>query len=1220
MGECGSCKAPVRAGAPFCAVCGTHQPVEGTPAATPDPLLGLVLARKFRIRDVLGEGGMGRVYRAEQLPLGVDVVIKTLHAHLAGDATLVGRFFREAQAASRLRHPNTVSLLDFGDADGTIYIAMELVRGRSLARVLEDDGRFEPRRVLRVVLQVLDVLAAAHAVGIVHRDLKPDNVMIEDLASHRDFVKVLDFGIAKLADAGGEKLTKTGMLFGTPSYMAPEQATGATVDGRTDLYSLGVIMYELLVGTVPFSAPTLPALLVAVASTPAPPILAARPDLPPGLAAVIDSLLAKEPAARPSSALDLKATLEALDLVAPVRPAAVAREVAAVVLACPRCRHVQAATVKFCGECGAAMSAPLAEPKLAELKRYLPTDVVDDLAALRTRTAGEKRDVVVLVVDLAGEHPRELVAQLGEIAVRHTGILDRRPGAGLVIAFGVAVTHADDAERAVEAALEISRLADGATCAIHAGTIIADPTASAGYTAVGDTIDLPTRIAGAVPGGKLVVTDRVRRQIRSSVDLRQLPALRIKGQAAPVPVHEVTSKTVATRAPLVGLARTPFVGRADGIRAITAAIESEPGEILHVTGEPGIGKSRLLAELTRSGTVIVAPARGAVGAILAALGGTTDAMRALGLPIEDIRILHAFLDGRRAPAELEPQRARAAAACVLAVLGMRAHTAVVIDDVQTADPLTRQLVRLHAADPTPGVTLVTAARTGHPLPWDDLDSPAVRVATLGALPDAAIENLVAGALSPTPAPREVQAAVVARAGGSPLMALEVLRGFIDARVLVSIGGRWSLVGDVASVPPPEGLATLYAARLDALPAYARDIVAAAAVIGEEMPLALLERVVAAPHGAPIGREVRLLVARGIFADAADPTRVRFAEPSAREAAYARLAPPLRHELHSAVALALDAAPAGPGHDAIAIAEHFEAAGETARALDHYARAIAARPLPLQRRQILERSRPLARLLADDRRLADDCLRLAETYLDLGELSELKAVLVEGLACAHRVDDQALIARLRAARGRASLATGAIDAALADFETAIAASVGGRDRVLTAELHGDLAEAHERRGDLATATDTFLRALELVQTAPGDPRPLVVRFLAALGRVVLRTRDLDRAERFLTQALVAADELEDRPTAAKVLGNLAAVAHARADHAKALELAQRSLEIARDLGDLVGIARQLTNLGTLRSQRGDVAGARRCYDEAFAQAQRAGWREGMATAAAARERT
>jgi eukaryotic-like serine/threonine-protein kinase len=296
---CPTCGLALRPGATFCPSCGTASEDAGDEPPS-DPLIGTVLAQKFRVQSVLGEGGMGRVYKAEQLPLGIEVVIKVLHAQLCADPVIVKRFFREAQAASRLRHPNSVSVLDFGDSEGTLYIAMEYLRGRTLANALEQDGAFDARRAVRVVSQVLDVLEAAHRMSIVHRDLKPDNIMLEDLATQRDFVKVLDFGIAKIVErAGATKLTQTGMIFGTPQYMAPEQATEGAIDGRTDLYSLGVVLFELLTGRVPFRSTSLAVLLSDLVSTPAPPILTVRADLPPKLAEIVDSALQKDPAARP---------------------------------------------------------------------------------------------------------------------------------------------------------------------------------------------------------------------------------------------------------------------------------------------------------------------------------------------------------------------------------------------------------------------------------------------------------------------------------------------------------------------------------------------------------------------------------------------------------------------------------------------------------------------------------------------------------------------------------------------------------------------------------------------------------------------------------------------------------------------------------------------------------------------------------------------------------
>jgi tetratricopeptide (TPR) repeat protein/tRNA A-37 threonylcarbamoyl transferase component Bud32 len=1206
-----------------------------------DPLVGTVLARKFRIHAVLGEGGMGRVYRAEQLPLGVDVVVKTLHAKLVTDRIVVARFFREAQAASRLRHPNSVSILDFGDADGTLYIAMEYLRGRALSRVLVEDGRFEPRRAIRIANQVLDVLAAAHHSDIVHRDLKPDNIMVEDLPTQSDFVKVLDFGIAKIASSD-EKLTQAGMVFGTPSYMSPEQAGGSVeIDGRADLYSVGVILYELLTGRVPLRADSLPMLLVAVATEPAPPVRSLRADVPPALADIIDMTLAKDPASRPQTALEMKAALEAVEL-APRRHDHV-RELPVAQIACSRCGKLTAAASRYCGECGTQL-APTPPggltDKLADLRRYLPTGIVDEIAQLRTRDAGEKREVVALVVDITGPAEPELLAELdadlAELALRQTGTIEHRPGSGVVIVFGASVSHGDDAERAVETALDARRLvrtlntrhelALEVSCALHAGSVIVDPKARSAYSPVGDTIELPMRLAAAVANGKIVVTDPIQRAIRTLVDLRPMHAVRLKGHAAGIQVHEVTSTAVIPRGSGGLLATPPFAGRDDGLAAITAAVDVAPhGQTIHVAGEPGIGKTRLLAEVARALTaaqrwvVAVSARSGGLQRIVEAFGGV-DALRALGLEPIEIRAFALYLGDQVGDAQLRDTAIASNVHTALELLGARAPVCVVIDDVHLAEPRMAAVIHRLVTDPAPHVTVVTAARSGYPLPWPS--TAAVRTATLAPLDTTAIEAIVAGAIAPTPAPRDLLDAVSVRAAGSPLIALEVMREMIDTGVLASVGGRWTTTGSLANVPKPASLRALYGARLDALPAYARDVLAGVAVIGsDEVSLDVLDRVIAIPQGAPIDRELRLLVNRGLIATTA-ARRVRFVEASAREAAYDRIPRDTRKQLHHAVALALEAEPAGCTPETIG--EHHELGGDPTRALDWLARgteaALAAHELK-RACTILQRARAIARATPSattNRRFVEDSLRLATTLLDLGELSEVKAVVAEGLAAAHKQDEPLLIAKTRRVRGRAAMLAGDLDVAATDLESALAAAVGQRERTMIAELHGDLGELHERRGDLAKAKDTLVRALELVQSSPDDARQIVLRLLAALGRVVLRDRDPDRAERFLQQALDLAEALADKHATAKVLGNVAAVWHARADYRKALEFARRALDMSRELGDLVGTARQLTNIGTLCALAGDDAGARRSYDAAYVQAQRACWREGMASAAAARD--
>ena len=236
-------------------------PLEQDPdIASLDPMPGRVIVGNFRIEKLIGAGAMGNVYKALQLSLNKPVAVKILHHHLHEDDRLVARFKREAKSASLLNHPNSIQIIDSGeDGDGTLYIAMELLTGRDLAHVIRDDFPLPLLRVARVMTQVLNALDEAHAQGVIHRDLKPSNIMLIERRGEKDFVKVCDFGIAKatLGEAEDDRsamLTVQGLVCGTPEYMSPEQARAEPLDGRADLYSAAVILYQLVTGDIPFRA------------------------------------------------------------------------------------------------------------------------------------------------------------------------------------------------------------------------------------------------------------------------------------------------------------------------------------------------------------------------------------------------------------------------------------------------------------------------------------------------------------------------------------------------------------------------------------------------------------------------------------------------------------------------------------------------------------------------------------------------------------------------------------------------------------------------------------------------------------------------------------------------------------------------------------------------------------------------------------------------------
>jgi eukaryotic-like serine/threonine-protein kinase len=227
--------------------------------AAPDPIIGRVISGRFKITALIARGGMGRVYRAEQAPLGRICAIKVLNPNYAGehDPEFHRRFFLEASIASKLTHPNTVTIFDYGRTDDDVYyMAMEYLEGQTLHRAIRDAGHLPEERAVHVARQVCRSLREAHSLGVIHRDLKPANIFLVDHGDEPDFVKVLDFGLVKNFVDKGEDLTQTGMFMGSPKYMAPEQIRGDRVDARTDIYALGIILYEMLTGKVPFDRPT----------------------------------------------------------------------------------------------------------------------------------------------------------------------------------------------------------------------------------------------------------------------------------------------------------------------------------------------------------------------------------------------------------------------------------------------------------------------------------------------------------------------------------------------------------------------------------------------------------------------------------------------------------------------------------------------------------------------------------------------------------------------------------------------------------------------------------------------------------------------------------------------------------------------------------------------------------------------------------------------------
>jgi eukaryotic-like serine/threonine-protein kinase len=329
---CANCGSAVKAAARFCESCGAGvvgttgaQPAIPSASASPlgasaqpvprpappngvdavaynDAQIGRVVDGKYRLDAKVAAGGMGTVYRASRLMIGDTVAVKVLHPEHVADAGATERFRREAQAAARLKHPNAVQIYDFGVTDdGLVYLVMELVEGESLRQIIRGQGPLTPSAAAEVMRQACAAIDEAHRQSIIHRDIKPDNIIVSHVGNGLR-VKVLDFGIAKLRDMAATNMTQTGSVMGTPHYMSPEQCVGEELDGRSDVYSLGVVLYEMLAGVVPFNSPTSTAVVVQHVTQAPPPLRAINMSIPDAVERVVRHALEKRREDRPPSA------------------------------------------------------------------------------------------------------------------------------------------------------------------------------------------------------------------------------------------------------------------------------------------------------------------------------------------------------------------------------------------------------------------------------------------------------------------------------------------------------------------------------------------------------------------------------------------------------------------------------------------------------------------------------------------------------------------------------------------------------------------------------------------------------------------------------------------------------------------------------------------------------------------------------------------------------
>ena len=941
----------------------------------------------YRLMGPVGDGGMGVVVKAWDQRLERTVALKFLPAYLLGDGEARDRLRVEAQAAASLDHPNVCTIFEVGEtSDQRFFIAMPYYQGETIAARLTR-GPFSIEDVVSLALQTARGLAAAHERGIIHRDIKPANLIVTADGT----LKILDFGIAKL---DGTAITAPGVTPGTAAYMSPEQTCADPVDSRTDIWSLGVVMYEMLTGVRPFRGSDSRAVAAAICMIDPESITARRGDVPPSLKNLVGDALAKNPSDRPASAARVAAELEAIGSLLGLNMTSAPRRRG------ERERGDSQPTFRLDGE---GREAAVLTVRISGYATLLEGHGPD-------HAAGEMQRARALVTD---------------IAARFDGIVNRFDEGGAILLFGVPHAREDDCLRAARAALALAShtgedASDDQTgvasrLRIHvgmdAGRLIVRPTENTAmpFHVAGPALDLATRIAAAAPPGRVWVGPRCRRLIEPPLQLTPRNDLTLPDVERPVTPYEISGESeVRTRieAALQEGALTPYTGRDRELAVMRDCLNearSGAGKFVTIVGEAGMGKSRLLEELIPSGeehgfTVLHGRclSHGASTAYLPfidvlrdALGfaASSDSPNAIasaltllhaGAPeLEDFDSLYMRLLSVPA-AELKlaahPQGdnfrilAREAIAAFLTATSRQRPTVLLLEDWHWVDDASHavlsqiaELVSQYA------LLVVVTCRPGYVSDWGSV-APNESV-TLAPFAERSTHDLLRAVLRVDDVPKPLAALLHERTGGNPFFLEEMCQALQEDGTLRVTDGEVHVAGSIDTLSLPGTVQAVIRARLDRLDSQARDTLLVASVVGREFGRDVLERTL--DDASHLNAAIQSLKTAGLIQQTrvAPTATYQFKHVLMQEVAYATLLEHRRRALHGRVGEAMEALGNPLPDDQLErVAHHFWRAENFDKAV-HYAVLAAERATILtefsEAMQMLERAHAwLAPLSAD----------------------------------------------------------------------------------------------------------------------------------------------------------------------------------------------------------------------------------------------------------------
>ena len=1146
----------------------------------------------YEILELLGQGGMGTVYLSRDLRLERRVALKLLPHWLAANPSARQRFLNEARAAAALEHPNICTVYEVDETpDGVVYIAMSYCQGRTLeARLAE--GPLPVGEAISYAADIARALAKAHEKRIVHRDIKPANIMLPAEGG----LKILDFGVAKLPDAD---LTWTGGVIGTAAYMSPEQSRADPVDHRTDVWALGVVLYEMLCGRRPFGGATQAALIYNIMASEPLPISAVRRDLPASLDSMIRRLLSKEPNDRPGSAHELAQELSALGA---MFPAGASRTEAG-----PSTRTLE----------GERRPVALLAARL------------DGYDRLVERLDPDDAEVVVSLI-------RNAVLDLAE---RHHAYIAHFQDDDLLCLFGVQASREDDALRAVKAAHElIARVEE-----IGAG--------------LESRLGMPLQARAGVHVGPVVVQGgRARERPWKVTGAPITQATRLASEADPGSVRVSRECERLTR-PFARSTWTPYVGRAGELNTLGALVEAArggQGQAVSILGEAGLGKTRLVGELRARcggegvrvlvgrcnpegrGTPYV-PFIEVLGEALQLAGHETAVARATEvvarvrslapalveyLPLY-LHLLAVTSAEYPLPRHLQGEHLQAAmnealAALITARQGVA--TLLCVEDVQWADAGSRMVLRqLAEIAPSYPLLLATTGRADAAIDWG---SATPLVIQLGPLDPQSTESVIRAMLQAERSDAALTAWLHERTGGNPFFLEEAVQALLEEQAVAVIDGTAVLRHPDRPLQLPETVQAVIRARIDRLDPDTRETLRVASVVGRDFGRAVLERVLGRPAGLPAHLD-RLKVA-GLVQQirVAPEATYRFKHSLIHEAAYASLLAHQRRALHGATGHAIEQLFGERLDEHLeSLARHFGHAEEWHDAV-RYGMQAARRAANLNQfveaLDLLELVQGWLEQVPEAERqndLTDVLLMRERMYESLGLRDRQQRLIEEVIALQSASGPSTRLAEAHLRQGDLLTLLGRFDGAARALTESLRMSreLGDRDGERNALRSLGMMRWHEGRND---------EALRIVQEAVDldrnrDDVEALVGDLHNLGTILKSMKQYEEALASLSEALDRCIELADPIGEMYATHAVANIYRELGDTERAREYHQRADRVAIAARKPVLRSFSLMALASIALDEGATHEALRLYQELIEIGRKARHAEGLAQALRAR---